>query len=405
MASAKKVFVVGTADTKKDELLFAADQLKAWGLPVVTVDASVNAGPGGPGGLDLRPADIATTQPCPWEQPDRGQAVAAMARALRDWLLARHQAGEVAGLFGMGGSGGTILCSTAFTALPLTIPKLIVSTMASGETRGYVGESDLVLVPALVDLAGVNRISATVLARAAGALAGMVRAGEKQLPTSGKPLVAATMFGVTTPCVTKVRSLMEAFGNEVLVFHATGAGGRAMEKLVAADLVQGVLDVTTTEVADEVVGGVLTAGPDRMDVILAKRIPYVLSLGALDMVNFGARDTVPARFEGRQFHIHNAQVTLMRTTVEENRQIGAWIGRKLEQASGRWTLVIPQGGVSALDAPGKPFHSPEALQALVAGLKSQLTAKPGHAVVESPLHINDPAFAETLVAAYQKLIG
>lgn len=405
MAVAKKVFVVGTADTKKDELLFAAEQLKAWGLPVVTVDAGVNAGPDGPGGLEVRPVDIANTQPPPWELPDRGQAVAAMARALRDWLLARHRAGEVAGLFGMGGSGGTILCSTAFTALPLTIPKLIVSTMASGDTRGYVGESDLVLVPALVDLAGVNRISAKVLARAAGALAGMVQTAEKPLPQSGKPLVAATMFGVTTPCVTKVRSLLETLGNEVLVFHATGAGGRAMEKLVAADLLQGVLDVTTTEVADECVGGVLTAGPDRMDVILARQIPYVLSLGALDMVNFGARETVPARFEGRQFHIHNAQVTLMRTTVEENRQIGAWIGRKLEQAHGRWTLVVPLGGVSALDAPGKPFHSPEALQALVAGLKSQLTSKPGHTVLESPLHINDPAFAETLVAEYQKLIG
>jgi uncharacterized protein (UPF0261 family) len=405
MAVAKKVYVVGTADTKKDELLFAAEQLKAWGLPVVTVDAGVNAGPGGPGGLDVRPADIASGHPAPWELPDRGQAVGAMAQALRDWLLARHRAGEVAGLFGMGGSGGTILCSTAFTALPLTIPKLIVSTMASGDTRGYVGESDLVLVPALVDLAGVNRISATVLARAAGALAGMVRAAEKPPAQSGKPLVAATMFGVTTPCVTRARSLLEALGNEVLVFHATGAGGRAMEKLVAADLVQGVLDVTTTEVADEVVGGVLTAGPDRMDVLLARRIPYVLSLGALDMVNFGARSTVPARFEGRLFHEHNAQVTLMRTTVAENRQIGEWIGRKLEQAPGRWTLVIPQGGVSALDTPGKPFHHPEALQALVAGLKSRLSAKPGHTVVESPLHINDPAFAETLVAEYHKLIG
>ena len=405
MAVAKKVHVVGTADTKKDELLFVAEQLRALGLPVVTVDAGVNAGPDGPGGLDVRPGDIAPGQPAPWALPDRGQAVAAMAQALRDWLLARHQAGEVAGLFGMGGSGGTILCSTAFTALPLTIPKLIVSTMASGDTRGYVGESDLVLVPALVDLAGVNRISATVLARAAGALAGMVRAAEKPLPQSGKPLVAATMFGVTTPCVTKARSLLEALGSEVLVFHATGAGGRAMEKLVAADLVQGVLDVTTTEVADEVVGGVLTAGPDRMDVILAKRIPYVLSLGALDMVNFGARSTVPARFEGRLFHEHNAQVTLMRTTVEENRQIGAWIGRKLEQAQGKWTLVLPLGGVSALDAPGKPFHSPEALAALVAGLTSQLSPKSGHTVVESPLHINDPAFAETLVAEYHKLIG
>ena len=405
MAVAKKVHVVGTADTKKDELLFVAEQLRALGLPVVTVDAGVNAGPDGPGGLDVRPGDIAPGQPAPWALPDRGQAVAAMAQALRDWLLARHQAGEVAGLFGMGGSGGTILCSTAFTALPLTIPKLIVSTMASGDTRGYVGESDLVLMPALVDLAGVNRISATVLARAASALAGMVRAAEKPLPQSGKPLVAATMFGVTTPCVTKARSLLEALGSEVLVFHATGAGGRAMEKLVAADLVQGVLDVTTTEVADEVVGGVLTAGPDRMDVILAKRIPYVLSLGALDMVNFGARSTVPPRFDNRLFHVHNAQVTLMRTTVDENRQIGAWIGRKLEQAQGKWTLVLPLGGVSALDAPGKPFHSPEALAALVAGLTSQLSPKSGHTVVESLLHINDPAFAETLVAEYHKLIG
>lgn len=404
MTPSKKVYVVATADTKKAELLFAAGQLRRLGLEVVTVDAGVNDGPHGPGGLDVQPADIATSPPFPWNLPDRGQAVTAMAQALRDWLLAHHQAGKVAGLLGLGGSGGTILCSSAFTALPITIPKLIVSTMASGDTRGYVGESDLVLMPALVDLAGLNRISALVLTRAAGAMAGMMRAAELPTPHSTKPLLAATMFGVTTPCVTHARQLLEASGQEVLVFHATGAGGRAMEKLVAADLVEGVLDVTTTEVADELVGGVLTAGPERMDIILAKRIPYVVSLGALDMVNFGAKSSVPERFKGRLFHEHNAQVTLMRTTVDENRQIGEWMGRKLDAAPGRWTLVIPQQGVSALDAPGKPFHNPEALAALVAGLKSQLTAKTGHQVVQCPLHINDPAFADRLVLEYQKLV-
>ena len=397
------VWVVATADTKGAELAFAASRLRDLGFSPRTVD--VSTGRYISTGFDISPQDLFSGQPgpYPWEIANRGQAIAAMSLALRQFLHAEYLAGQVDGLLGMGGSGGTALCSSAFTSLPLGVPKLIVSTLASGDTRGYVGESDLVLIPALADLTGLNEITARVLNTAVGALSGMIRMPPIANTGREKTLLGATMFGVTTTCVTRVREILNDNTHELVVFHATGAGGRTMEKLVEGGMLKGVLDITTTEVADEVVGGVLSAGPARMDAILKARIPYVLSLGALDMVNFGARSTVPLRFHNRQFHEHNAQVTLMRTTPGENRQIAAWIAAKLENAPGQWTLVLPLGGVSALDAPGKPFHNPEALEALVGELEALLTPTDKHSLIRSNFHINDPAFADLLVEEFRIL--
>jgi uncharacterized protein (UPF0261 family) len=324
-----------------------------------------------------------------------------MGEALTCFLRREHEAGRVAGVIGIGGSGNTALITPAMRALPIGLPKVMVSTIASGNVASYVGTSDILMMYPVVDIAGLNAVSRRVLGNAAHALAGMIR---HPIPASDdKRTVAMTMFGVTTPCVTAVREALEARGFDPLVFHATGTGGRAMEKLVEAGLVHGVLDITTTEVADEVVGGILPAGPHRFDAILRARIPYLLSLGALDMVNFGAMATVPDRFRHRKLHAHNAQVTLMRTTAEENRQFARWIAAKLNRAEAPFTLLIPERGVSALDAPGQPFFDPEADAALFEELESAVGAGPGRTIRRLPLHINDPAFARALVEAYLEL--
>ena len=277
----------------------------------------------------------------------------------------------------------------------------MVSTMASGNTAPYVDCSDVCLMPSVVDVAGLNTVSRRVLSNAAYAMAGMVV--HVVTETVVRPAIGMTMFGVTTPCVTAVRKSLEEAGFDCLVFHATGTGGRAMEKLVESGLIEGVLDVTTTEVADEVVGGTLTAGPQRFDVILQKQIPYVMSLGALDMVNFGAKETMPDRFRNRKLHVHNANVTLMRTTEDENRQIARWIAVKLNQSSSAVTLLIPEQGVSAIDAPGQPFHDPAADAALFDELESQVKHSESRRMVRCPLHINDPEFANALVAEFRRL--
>jgi len=301
-------------------------------------------------------------------------------------------------VIGLGGSGGTALIAPALRALPIGLPKLLVSTVASGNTAPYVGCCDLTLMYSVVDVAGLNRVSREVLSNAAYAIAGMVMAAR---PTAErKPTLGLTMFGVTTPCVTAVRQTMEARGFDCLVFHATGTGGQAMEKLVASGLIDGVLDITTTEVADEVVGGVFPAGPARFDAILERRIPYVMSLGALDMVNFGALDTVPVAFRGRRLHVHNPQVTLMRTTPEENRRFARWIAGKLNASPAPLILLIPERGVSALDAPGQPFHDPDADAALFDELERTVQQTPMRRLRRLPHHLNDPAFAGALVEAY-----
>jgi uncharacterized protein (UPF0261 family) len=399
----RAIYAVATMDTKGHEVQFVADAIRRAGGTAVTVDAGTQAAP------VVKP-DVPREAVADCHRggrasvlgkTDRGSALAVMAEALTEFLRRRHAAGELAGVIGLGGSGGTALLAPAMRALPLGVPKVLVSTVASGNTAPYVGSSDIVLVPSVVDVAGLNSVSKQVLSNAAHAVAGMV--AHRSTAHADRPVVGMTMFGVTTPCVTAVRQALEAKGFDCLVFHATGAGGRAMEDLVKSGAIQGVLDITTTEVADEVVGGVFAAGPERFDAILAAGVPYVLSLGAMDMVNFGAKDTVPPQFRGRKLHVHNAQVTLMRTTPEENRQFARWMAGKLNRSTTPLVLLIPEKGVSQIDAPGQPFHDPAADEALFTELESQLRQTPQRQIRRLPHHINDPPFAAALVGAYLEL--
>ena len=301
----------------------------------------------------------------------------------------------------IGGSGNAAIASAAMRALPIGVPKLLATTVAAGDTRSYVGTTDITMMYSVVDISGLNRLSRRILRNAAGAIAGMVPADVPD-PQDGtdRPLVAATMFGVTTACVTAAREALEALGYEVLVFHATGVGGRSMESLVRDGFITGVLDVTTTELADEVAGGTLSAGPDRLEAAGEAGIPQVVSLGALDMANFGPLESVPARFEGRLLHRHNAAVTLMRTTPHENAEIGRLIAAKLNRARGPVTLVVPLRGVSEMDAVGGAFYDPDADSALFAALREALEARVD--LLEVDAHINDPIFATTLVDRFHR---
>jgi uncharacterized protein (UPF0261 family) len=397
------VHAVATMDTKGRELAFVVEAIRATGCPAVSVDV----GTGGPPAVaaDVAREVVAGHHPQGaghvLGQRDRAGAVTAMGEALGHYLRQELRTRGLGGVIGLGGSGGTALVAAAVRSLPIGLPKLIVSTVASGDTAAYLGASDLTLMPAVVDVAGLNRVSRQVLANAAHAIAGMAR-HRSDVP-GDRPTVGMTMFGVTTPCVTAVRESLEAAGLDVLVFHATGTGGRALEMLVASGLVGGVLDVTTTEVADEVVGGVFRAGPERFDAILAAGVPYVVSLGALDMVNFGPLDTVPPQFRSRRLHVHNAQVTLMRTTPEECRRCGRWIADKLNRSRAPLIVLIPEQGLSALDAPGMPFWDPEADAALFDELERSLVVADGRRVRRMPLHVNDPGFAAALVAAYHEV--
>jgi uncharacterized protein (UPF0261 family) len=402
---ARSVYAVATMDTKGHELSYVADRIRAAGIVVTMVDVGTMEPP-----IvvpDVSREVVADCHPTSagravaLSRGDRGEAITAMGEALAGFLVREHQSGRVAGVIGIGGSGNTALIAPAMRALPIGLPKVLVSTIASGNVAPYVGTSDILMMYSVVDVAGLNIVSRRVLGNAAHALAGMI---EHSIPaTDERRTVAMTMFGVTTPCVTAVREALEAQGFDSLVFHATGTGGRAMERLVEAGLIRGVLDITTTEVADEVVGGILPAGPLRFDAILRARIPYVLSLGALDMVNFGAMDSVPERFRGRKLHAHNPQVTLMRTTADENRQFARWIAAKLNRAESPFTILIPEGGVSALDAPGRPFFDPEADAALFDELEASLEPGPGRTIRRLPLQINDPAFALALVESFLDL--
>ena len=386
-------YVVGTFDTKGRELDYVAGLARDAGAEVVTVDVSTT---GADAAADVTAAEVAAHHPdgsTAVFTGDRGSAVAAMAMALERFLTGRDDVGAVLGL---GGSGGTALVTPAMRALPVGVGKIMVSTVASGNVAPYVGPSDIAMMASVTDVAGLNRISRRVLGNAAHAVAGMVT---HTIPDAAdRPAVGLTMFGVTTTCVTAV---LERLGDAVdpLVFHATGTGGRALEKLVDDGLVASVLDVTTTEVADLVAGGIMAAGEDRLDAIARTGVPYVGSVGATDMVNFGAPATVPERYANRLFYEHNPQVTLMRTTREECVAIGEFLGRKLAAMTGPARMLLPTGGVSALDAPGMPFHDPDADEALFAAVEK---AAPG-VVVRLPHHVNDPEFADALVAAWREV--
>jgi uncharacterized protein (UPF0261 family) len=398
----QSVYAIATMDTKGVELGFLADQLRAAGVPVVTVDVGTLDGPTVEPDVDR--AVVAACHPSGQlglssaGPADRGEAIGEMSRALERYVLSEYQAGRVSGVIGIGGSGGTALVTPAMRALPIGLPKLMVSTVASGNTGPYVGCSDITLMYSVVDVAGLNSVSRRILSNAAGAMAGMVR--QPAQVESGRAAVGLTMFGVTTPCVTAARRALEDRGYDCLVFHATGAGGRAMEKLVEAGLIRGVLDITTTEVADLLVGGVFPCGTDRFEPILQAGIPNVISLGALDMVNFGARETVPSAFHGRRLHLHNAQVTLMRTSTEESRELARWIAGKLNRSTAPLIVLIPEKGVSALDAPGQAFDDPEADEALFQELESKIVVTEQRQVRRLPYHINDPEFARALVEAF-----
>ena len=396
-----RVYAVATMDTKGTEIAFVAERIRACGVEVVTVDVGTR-------GAAVVVPDISREQVAaccstsnPLRKTDRGKAVTAMSAALVEFLKAEQAAGRLAGVIGIGGGGGTALITPAMRALPVGVPKVMVSTMASGNVGPYVDCSDLTMMYSVVDVAGINSVSRRVFANAAHAIAGMVTCSLPIL--TEKPTLGMTMFGVTTPCVDAVRKALEARGYDCLVFHATGSGDRAMENLVRSGLIQGVIDVTTTAVADEVLGGVLACGPNRFDAILDAGVPYVLSVGALDMVNFGAKETVPSEFSGRKLHVHNAQVTLMRTTPDENRQFGRWIADKLNRSTSPLTLLIPELGVSTIDAVGQPFHDPDADAALFDELDRVVQQSPQRKLKRLPLHINDPAFAAALVEEFLSL--
>jgi len=395
------VLVFATLDTKGHEAGFVRDQLRALGVAVTLIDCGSlgepQVKPDVPRAEVIRAAG--TSLAALRATGDRGEAVDAAARGAAELAKRCHAAGECLGVLGLGGSAGTTIGTAAMRALPLGVPKLMVSTLASGAVGHFVGTADIAMLHSVVDIAGLNRISRTVLARAAQAMAGMARGGLPAASAGERPIVAATMFGVTTPCVERARAALEEAGFEVLVFHATGSGGRTMESLIDSGLVAGVLDVTTTELADELVGGVLSAGTGRLTAAARTGIPQVVSVGALDMVNFLAFDTVPARFAGRRFHRHNANVTLMRTTVEENAELGRELATKVARSKGPARIFLPLRGLSAIDRAGQPFDDPAARAALYRAIRAHAGGVP---VTELDLHINDAAFAEALAG---ELVG
>jgi uncharacterized protein (UPF0261 family) len=385
------VVLLGTLDTKGHEYAYLRERLREQGVDVLLVDAGVTE--------PLVEPDLAV-----WRSRygDRGAAVEESARRAEELVRRLHGEGRLDGIMALGGSGGTAIATQAMRALPVGVPKLMVSTMASGDTRPYVGAVDVTMTYSVVDIAGINAVSARILANAAAAMAGMVTAPPPEVD-SGKPLIAASMFGVTTPCVTAARERLEELGYEVLVFHATGTGGQSMEALMRGGFIAGVLDITTTELADDLVGGALSAGPERLEAAGELGLPQVVSLGALDMVNFGPRDSVPERFRDRLFYEHNPTVTLMRTTPDECAELGRRIARKLNAAQGPLTLFVPLRGVSMIAVEGQPFHDPEADEALVGALREGID--PSVDVRELDTDINDPAFAEAMAHRLHELVG
>jgi uncharacterized protein (UPF0261 family) len=388
----KTVLLVGTLDTKGAEYAYLRARLRAHGVDSILADAGVNE----PVGVepDLHVGSETGADPRALaEAGDRGAAVTAMAEAAEALARRLYDEGRIAGVLAAGGSGNTAIATRAMQALPVGAPKLMVSTMAAGNTADYVGASDVTMMASVTDVAGVNSISARILANAAAAMAGMVQAPPLELGEQ-RSLIGATMFGVTTPCVTHARERLEDLGYEVLTFHATGAGGRAMEGLMESGFLQGVLDITTTELCDELVGGVLSAGPERLEAAGRLGLPQVVSVGALDMVNFGARATVPPQFEDRNLYVHNPSVTLMRTTPSECAELGRQIARKLSAATGPTALFLPLDGVSMIDAEGMPFHDPDADDALFTALREGLDGRVE--LIELDNNVNDPEFAEAM---------
>lgn len=416
------VFCIGTADTKLEELRFLSGSVRS---NLATFSSSK---------IQVTIVDVSTSQKevenfsdfnfvsrntllsgfsklgvqnSASLPDDRGKALGIMSEAVGNFLQKAFDDRVLAGVIGLGGSGGTSLLSCALRPLPIGIPKVIVSTVASGQTEAYIGTSDLVLFPSVVDICGLNDVSRVILSNAGAAFAGMVmgRILASSSPKSDRFTVGITMFGVTTPCVNAVKERLLEKGYESLVFHATGVGGRAMEDLVRAGLIQGVLDITTTEVADHIVGGVMACDASRFDAIIDKKLPLVVSVGALDMVNFGAANTIPSVFRQRNIYKHNDQVSLMRTTADENKKFAAFIANKLNKSSSNIYVCLPEKGVSALDAPGKPFYDPEATGSLISELQMLVEPNEDRKVKVLPYHINDPEFVNELVSSFLEICG
>jgi uncharacterized protein (UPF0261 family) len=395
------VYVIGTGDTKSEELNYIKSVIEARGVEVALIDVGTS---GHESTADVTPAAVAAFHPDGPDavrSDDRGEAVGAMAVALEAYVRANED--DVAGIIGAGGSGGTSLVTPAMRALPVGIPKVMVSTVASSNVAPYVGPADIAMMYSVTDVAGINRITRQVLGNAANAIAGMVA---NPIPSSDSdlPAVGLTMFGVTTPLVTGLAErLSDSY--DPLVFHATGTGGQSMEKLTDSGMLRGILDMTTTEIADYLVGGVFPAGPDRMDVIARTKIPYVGSVGAVDMVNFGAVETIPPQFADRTLHVHNPQVTLMRTTVEENVAVGEFIARKLNACNGPVRFLLPEGGVSLIDAEGQPFHDPEADEALFAVIEANVDQTADRVVMRVPANINDETFIDAVMTSFDDVMN
>ncbi len=393
------VYVIGTLDTKGEELRYAADLIRKAGVGALLVDVSTLEHQGH---ADVSAKEVAQHHPngvaAVLGLKDRGQAVTAMAEALTSFLLSRDDVGAVLGL---GGSGNTAMVTTAMQALAVAVPKLMVSTLASGNVALFVGASDIMMLHAVADVAGLNSVTRKVIGNAAHAVAGMVL-NEVPLPQSSRPGIGFTMFGVTTEAVTRLRASLEKT-HDCFVFHATGTGGQCFEKLIDSQLLKSAMDLTTTEVADHLFGGILPCTDDRFGAIIRRRIPWLGSVGACDMVNFGPRDTVPAKYADRQFHVHNPFVTLMRTTPEENAEIGTWIVARLNRMQGPVRFLLPLKGISAIDAEGKPFHDPTADQALFASIRKGWEPAANRQLIEIDANINDAKFAEAALAAFHDM--
>jgi uncharacterized protein (UPF0261 family) len=396
------VLVAGTLDTKGAELRHLRDLIRAAGLPVRMVDLSTS---GQHSGAEVPAHLVAAFHPrgaAGVFTGDRGASVAGMTLAFARWI-ARQEG--IAGIISAGGSGGTAMVAPAMRALPVGVPKLIVSTVASGEVSKYVGPADIMMMHSVADVQGLNAITEEVLGNAAHAMVGMVRARRAAPPRkAGKPPVGLTMFGVTTPCVQQITARL-AEDWDCLVFHATGMGGQSMEKLIDSGKMGAVIDITTTEICDLLMGGVFPATEDRFGAVIRRRIPYIGSVGALDMVNFGPPETVPEHYRNRLFYRHNPQVTLMRTTAEECARMGRWIGAKLNEMEGPVRFFLPEGGVSALDAPGQPFHDNAARAELFGALEGIVRQTPSRQIIRVPHHINAPEFAAAVVTAFRALHG
>jgi uncharacterized protein (UPF0261 family) len=394
----KRIHVVGTADTKGEELAYLAARVREAGAEPLIVDVGTRAGKRT---ADIGAHDVAAFHPAGADSVlaagDRGAAVAAMGEAYARFVASRD---DIAGVVGIGGGGGTSIITAGMRMLPIGVPKLMVSTMASGDVGAYVDVSDIAMMYSVTDIAGLNRISRAVLVNAAYAIAGMARVPPAE--ATGKPAIGLTMFGVTTPAVTQAVEKLRG-DYDCLIFHATGAGGRAMEKLADSGMLVGVIDVTTTEICDLLFDGVLSAGADRLGAIARTKLPYVGSVGALDMVNFRAPNTVPEKYCGRNLYRHNPQVTLMRTNTEENRQMGEWIAERLNSCEGEVRLLLPEGGVSAIDAPGQPFHDPVADAALFDALEAALRQTAKRRLTRLPYHVNDQKFSAALVESFREI--